>query len=233
MEKTGKQLGRWVVTSALIVAGFFLPACKTDNAPAKFAEVPSGSRLGTTNLPPTSTPGVANPGRAPTLKEIERGGGFETIGVGDALMVVFADIPVPIPPIEEHVSETGMITLLHNESFQAAGKKRRDLEKEIHDRYVPDYYRFITVNVKLLNRFYFVEGEVKAANRYIYEGNMTVLKAITSAGGFTEFANKKNIKVIRSNKRTESENGVKALDDPSKDLDIFPGDTVHVKRKIF
>ena len=149
------------------------------------------------------------------------------------MLIVFADLPTPVPPIEEHVSETGKITGLHNESFQAAGKKRNDLEREIHDRYVPDYYKFLTVNVKILNRFYFVDGEVKSPNRYIYEGNMTVLKAITSAGGFTDFASKRKVKVIRSDKRKETENCVKALDDPKLDLELFPGDTVHVPRKIF
>ena len=149
-------------------------------------------------------------------------------------MVVFSDIPAPQPPpFEERVNESGTITLLHNQTFKAAGKKRGDLEKEIHDRYVPDYYKFLTVTVRLLNRFYYVEGEVKGANRYQYEGNMTVLKAITSAGGFTDFANKRKIRIIRADKRKETENGIKALDDPSKDLEIFPGDTVHVSRKWF
>jgi polysaccharide export outer membrane protein len=199
---------------------------------AKFAEVPQGAIPAGTNLPPTSTPGATGTGRAPSIREIDRGG-FERINVGDSLMVVVGDTPQPVQPIEEHVSESGRITLLHNESFQAAGKKRTDLEKEIHDRYVPDYYKFITITVKILNRFYFVDGEVKAPNRYIYEGNMTVLKAITSAGGFTDFASKRKVRVIRSDKRKETENCIKALDDPKLDLEIFPGDTVHVPRKIF
>jgi len=242
MMKTGEKSGCSVVACALLAVSLFLAGCQSDNTPQKFAEVPgtsSGSATAAvnsttstaTNLPPTSNPGVPKVGRAPSIRDIDRG--FETINVGDSLLIVFADLPTPVPPIEEHVSESGRITALHNESFQAAGKKRTDLEKEIHDRYVPDYYKFLTINVKILNRFYFVDGEVKSPNRYIYEGNMTVLKAITSAGGFTDFASKKKVRIIRSDKRKETENCVKALDDPKLDLEIFPGDTVHIPRKIF
>lgn len=45
-------------------------------------------------------------------------------------------------------------------------------------------------------RFY-VSGEVRAAGRYLYEPGVTVLKAITMAGGFTEKADKAGMTVVR------------------------------------
>lgn len=47
-------------------------------------------------------------------------------------------------------------------------------------------------------RFY-VSGEVKAAGRYLYESGVTVQKAITMAGGFSEKADKAGMTVVRVN----------------------------------
>ena len=44
---------------------------------------------------------------------------------------------------------------------------------------------------------FFVSGEVKTPGRYLYEKGLTVHKAITMAGGFTEKAEKATIKVTR------------------------------------
>jgi polysaccharide biosynthesis/export protein len=44
---------------------------------------------------------------------------------------------------------------------------------------------------------FFVNGEVKTPGRYLYEKNLTIHKAITMAGGFTEKAEKTTIKVTR------------------------------------
>src|SRR5207253_2008136 len=45
-------------------------------------------------------------------------------------------------------------------------------------------------------RFY-VSGEVKTPGRYLYEKGLTVKKAISMAGGVTEKADKREIKMIR------------------------------------
>lgn len=50
--------------------------------------------------------------------------------------------------------------------------------------------------VKKANMFY-VNGEVRNPNVYKYKENMTVIKAITVANGFTEKASCTNIKIIR------------------------------------
>jgi polysaccharide biosynthesis/export protein len=49
---------------------------------------------------------------------------------------------------------------------------------------------------------FFVNGEVKTPGRYLYEKGLTVHKAITMAGGFTERAEKATIKVTRQAERT-------------------------------
>src|SRR2546425_9705721 len=133
---------------------------------------------------------------------------------------------------EEHVKEDGTITLLLNQSFRAAGKRRGDLEKEIHDRYVTNYFQNLTVVIKPQDRFYFVDGEVRASGRQLYVGRMTTLKAIGSCGDFTDFANRKKVRLIRADGRIEIVNCVQAREDPRKDLEIFPNDHIIVPRKI-
>ena len=63
---------------------------------------------------------------------------------------------------------------------------------------------------------------------------ITVLKAIASAGGFTDFANKKKVKLTRVDGRTvyrQLRQG--AGRDPELDLEVYPGDKIYVPRKLW
>jgi protein involved in polysaccharide export with SLBB domain len=74
---------------------------------------------------------------------------------------------------------------------------------------------------------------VKTPSRQTYISRITVLKAIASAGGFTDFANKKKVKLTRVDGRIQTVNCVKALDKPSLDPEVYPGDKIHVPRKLW
>src|SRR5205085_10516913 len=118
----------------------------------------------------------------------------ETLREGDSLIISFADLNPAPPPFEERINDQGNITLLYNQTFHDAGKVRGQLEKEFRERYVPKYYKYMTVNIRPQERFYFVDGEVKVPARQLYVNRTTVLKAIGSCGDFTDFANKKKVK---------------------------------------
>lgn len=154
----------------------------------------------------------------------------DVLNVGDLVTVIFSDLPTVTPPFEERVKDDGTITLLQNQTFQAAGKARRNLEQEIHDRYVPDYYVHLTVTVKPQERFYYVGGEVKLPSRQPHPGEMTVLKAVASAGGFTDFANRRKVRLTHSDGKTIIEDCVAALENPQLDLPVYPGDKIDVPR---
>jgi polysaccharide export outer membrane protein len=132
------------------------------------------------------------------------------------------------------VKEDGTITLLLNQEFTAADKTRGELEKEIRKRYVPDLFKALTVNVEPLNatQFYYVDGEVKMPDRQVYISRMTVLKAIASAKGFTDFAKKTGVVLTRLDGRKITINCIKAQKDPKLDLEVFPGDKVWVPRRV-
>ncbi len=175
----------------------------------------------------------------PTTNDVSAPEGLQSIGsadtlqVGNKLIINFTDTPTPIAPIEETIREDGMISLHLSQKIQAAGKKKGELEEQIKALYVPQFYVRLTVTIKTEDRFFSVGGEVRTPNRQVYLGEMTVLKAIIAAGGFTEFANKKNIEIIRSNRRKDKVNWYKAQEDPQKyDLPIYPGDQIHVHRRV-
>jgi polysaccharide export outer membrane protein len=100
---------------------------------------------------------------------------------------------------------------------------------------VPDYYKEMTVTVKQQEstRWYYINGEVRAPNRQIYNSRITVLKAIASASGFTDFANKTKVRLTRVDGRTQIINCRKALTNPALDLEVYPGDTIHVPRRLW
>jgi len=157
----------------------------------------------------------------------------DVLNIGDLVTVVFSDTPTPTTPFEERVKDDGNITLLLNQTFQVAGKTRSTLEREIRARYVPAYFVNLTVTVKPQERYYYVNGEVKTPSRQPHPGELTVLKAIASAQGFTDFANKKKVRLTRADGHTVIVNCEKALKDAQLDLPVYPGDKVDVPRSIW
>ena len=253
IENVGKGLRLWATVSGLVLAGLCLAGCRSQPPKQQFAEVPPG--LTTTSAastapvsaitPPAATPAAA-PAKVPVKTPVSKpaavlavtnsaGPEIEMLRVGDSLTITLTDTPTVIPPFDEKIKEDGTITLTLNQIFKADGKTRGDLEKEIRARYVPDYYKYMTVTVKQQEstRWYYVNGEVKSPARQIYNSRITMLKAIASAGGFTDFANKKKVKLTRVDGRTQTVNCVKALDTPSLDPEVYPGDTIHVPRRLW
>ena len=157
----------------------------------------------------------------------------EIINIGDSLTITFMDLPILIQPIEKQVASDGTITLINNENFTAAGKNRGELEKEIRARYVPRLYPRMTVTIKPLERFFFVSGEVRSPGAQRYISPITVLKAIPAAGDFTDFAQRKKIRLTRLNGKKLTINWYEAQKDPSLDPPVYPGDTIHVPRRLF
>lgn len=129
------------------------------------------------------------------------------------------------------VKEDGTIALPYFPAIPAAGKTCKELEQIIYDKYVPDYYKTIGVTVEPDSRFFYVGGEVNKNDRHEYVGPITVTQAIQASQGFTEYANRKKIKLIRSNGKSEIVNWNQAIDHPEKDPQVYPGDKVEVPRR--
>jgi len=236
MKKVGRIWKRVCIASCLLLTGLFFAGCQTTGGDSGFSEVPgieSGAQGGTSPGRTAATPAVVP--NAPAAKT-NPPDSAEFIKVGEVLIITFGDLPTPVPPFDQKVKDDGTITLIYNQPFQAAGKRTGDLEKEIRAFYVPAYFRNLTVTVRQpSDRFFYVDGEVKLGNKIPYTGPITVSKAIAAAGGFTDFANKRSIKLIRADGRSQKVNYNNALAHPERpelDPPVFPDDKIHVPRRI-
>src|SRR6266403_3520446 len=98
------------------------------------------------------------------------------------------------------VRPDGKITLPLLNDVQAAGLTPMDLAGVIRDE-LKNYVNNpqVTVSVTEINsRRIYVTGEVARAGAYPLLPQMTVLQALSSSGGFTQFARLKNIHVLRT-----------------------------------
>ncbi len=137
-----------------------------------------------------------------------------------------------MPPHQEPIKEDGTITLDLIGPVKAAGKTPGQLQNEIHDLYVPKYYVRLTVTVSAQDRVFYVGGEVVKPGVFQYLGETTVTKAIQSAGDFTDFASRSKVWLIRANGQRIKVNCTKALENPSLDPPVYPGDQIQVPRRI-
>jgi polysaccharide biosynthesis/export protein VpsN len=153
--------------------------------------------------------------------------------VGDTVTVDYSGTPNKIPENIVTVTEDGTISLPYIGTVRALGLTAGELQKTIHDLYVPNYYTRLTVTVSGQLLVFYVGGEVKQPGRQQYIGEVTVTKAIQSAGDFTDFANRSKVWLIRNNGQRIKVNCLKAAQDPSLDPPVYPGDQIQVPRRIF
>jgi polysaccharide export outer membrane protein len=154
--------------------------------------------------------------------------------IGDTVTITFTGIPDELAPQEKPIKEDGSISLPDVGRVQAAGKTAGELEDAIHDLYVPRIYTHLSVTVKTTSdRVFFVRGEVRQPGRQIYAGQITVTKAITSAGDFTDFANHKKVWLIRANGQRFKLDANAILDGEAPDPPVYPGDQIEVSRRLW
>ena len=75
---------------------------------------------------------------------------------------------------------------------------------------------------------YYVTGEVKKPDEFNLDGEITVIQAITKAGGFTNTAAPSKIKIIR-----KTDSGKKVLTRVSMDEPVLPDDVIVVPESFF
>ncbi|RJP61326.1 MAG: hypothetical protein C4541_02160 [Candidatus Auribacter fodinae] len=139
---------------------------------------------------------------------------------------------------ELEISPNGNIYLPLIGEVTAAGYTVSELEQKLMEIYSQEYLKNPYITVSVLSRRYYVLGEIKSPGAYPMIGNVTVLTAITQAGGFTDYAAKNKVTVIRTvgnSKETIRVNVDKIIKegDTSYDVILQPGDVVNVPQSAF
>src|SRR6266404_2261346 len=133
------------------------------------------------------------------------------------------------------VRPDGKITLPLLHDVQAVGLTPVELSNVIRDElknYVNDPQ--VSVSVTEINsRRIYVTGEVVRAGAYPLLPQMTALQALSSSGGFTQFARIKNIHILRvvnGQKTTIPFNYKQAINgkNPGQDIELQTGDVIVV-----
>ena len=84
-------------------------------------------------------------------------------------------------------------------------------------------------------QYVFIQGEVRRPGRYLLTEEMTILQAIALAEGFTDWADKRGIRVLRTvgeDTLEERVNFKKVEERRAPDLPLAAGDVILVKRKL-
>lgn len=116
---------------------------------------------------------------------------------GDRIMISLRGIP-RAEEIKNVIDGLGEVTLPLIGQVRVAGLTTSDAERLVESTYVErGFYRNINVIVVAEDKVYFVQGEVSRQGKFAMSGDVTLLQAITEAGGYTPFANRRNVKVIR------------------------------------
>ena len=120
-----------------------------------------------------------------------------TVGPGDVLDIsVWKDEALTKSLV---VLPDGKITFPLIGELKVGGKSVAEIKGEVEakiTRYVPDVV--LSVDVRQVNSMtVYVIGKVNAPGRFVMNGNLNVLQALSSAGGLNPFAKKGEIKVFR------------------------------------
>ena len=169
---------------------------------------------------------VACSDRAPLTEPAMVGSGPYKLGAGDRLRIVVYDQP-SLTNIYE-VDQTGDISFPLIGDVSAADSTADALAGRIEARLATAYLRDPNVTVEVATyRPFFVLGEVGNPGQFPYVPGMTAEKAVAVAGGFSDRANRRVVRVSRTVNGKLYESRVSVIEP------IRPGDTVYVPESLF
>lgn len=131
---------------------------------------------------------------------------------------------------ELRISDSGIITYPLLGEVRAAGRTIIGLEAQLRRQLIEEEYLIdprITISMVAYRPFY-IDGEVGKPGSYPYEPGLTLRKAVSIAGGFTERASRSNITIHSSENEDAPERRTSSLDTP-----IRPGDVITVDQRFF
>ena len=226
------QIALWIV--ALVVAplpslsqsiqvGTTSQTILATNAPAVGAGL-STSKPATDSM---VTPAATTVGTNIDTSDLLRG--------GDTLIIRLTGVPTQDQGIfEVKIDESGKISMPHIGSLVAANNTTVELKKLIESTYLKEEIFTnpnVTVDLKE-QRFVDVTGEVRMPQRVPYTKDLTALGAVAACGGFTDFANRRRVRLTQGG-QTQEFNAKEIQADQGRDIRLKPNDKIQVDRSIF
>ncbi|MCP3848615.1 MAG: polysaccharide export protein [Gammaproteobacteria bacterium] len=129
--------------------------------------------------------------------------------------------------LETTLDDDGIINYPFLGEIAIEGMTIKKLENKIHNFLKGDYLLDPNVHVSIEDyRPFFINGQVKKPGGYPYQPGLTIHRAISLAGGYTERASKKNTFIVHE---TKPEERIRAM----QYMKIKPGDTITVEESFF
>lgn len=129
---------------------------------------------------------------------------------------------------EFEIDGMGRLSLPLVGGLSAQGLTTEELENAIVDALQPEYLLNPRVTVQLISlRPFYILGEVNAPGSYPYTGDMTIVRAVAVAGGFTPRARTKRIVIRRVI------DGVETEIPAENDTTVQPGDVIEIPERFF
>lgn len=151
---------------------------------------------------------------------------------GDSLTVTLSGIPDPSANTVQ-IDEQGAISLPFLGVLPAAGLNTGELSQAIRDAYIGRrFYTAISVSVTVTERYVYIGGEVQRPGRIPWSPDLTLAKAVQSAGGFTLYARENRVTLTRDRRAYDFDVRL-AQREPEEDPLLFPGDSIQVPRSAF
>lgn len=148
------------------------------------------------------------------------------LGSGDKIRVqVYGEDDLTI---EARLSDAGTLSFPFLGEFKVLGLTVGQLQSYITQGLLGDYLVDPKVSVTIVEyRQFFINGEVEKPGGFSFQPGLTVRKAVSLAGGFTERASKKNIFVISDDDDSNTPKRI-VLGDA-----VRPGDIITVEQSFF
>lgn len=157
---------------------------------------------------------------------------------GDQLELRIAGVPateIGVVSGVYSIADDGTLNMPYIGKVKVAGLSIPEIQSRIQGSYKSqEIYTnpTITIVIQTGARYVTVGGDVKAPQRVPWTADLTLLSSINAAGGFTEFADQKKVKLLRGSKGYEVDIR-KIRSDPQQDIKLLPGDKVEVPRSFF
>ncbi len=176
--------------------------------------------------------GCATRTEVPASPGIPESGSTAQLRPGDSLNIALQGVPDASSNAVQ-IDDQGLISLPYIGTLKAAGASIAELSQLIRETYLKrKIYMSVDVSVSVTERYVYVGGEVQHPGRVVWTPDLTVAKAIQSAGGFSLYAKETAVNLVRDQAAYAVDVKL-AQKDPSRDPRLVPGDSLQVPRSPF